>query len=333
MNIGADGDLGKGGKGGDGTSNGKIVKARTLFLFIGTANLGSTEVDGGTIEKVEDGQDGANYQHQKNPREPNPFANHFRIINSYKTFVRANLANHIQESEIKKFLLDLDEDERIQLTYKPLGFADELLGIEQQYFQLRHRLSFDPFVRALRMRIDEYAIRQQKDLSKQDKQLLGYLQAATLSKLCSMQNMANRVSAVDLLEYLELIQDHVDDINKIKKIDVINGHRKIFKDAINVKVSSAKEMIETQIVPNIEQTLAEIKGQVTNLIHEITAKREALEEEQKLREAMIKQKILFWLKVIGGLVLSLSIAGVILGLITQACGSFTSIYGNNSTIS
>lgn len=309
------------------------MKAETLFLFVGTVNIGSTEVDGGTIEKVEDGKDGDNDQNQKTPRKPNPFDNHFQIINSYKKFVRANLPNHIQESEIKKFLLDLDEDERIQLKYKPLGFVDELLGMEEQYFQLRHRLSFDPFVRALRMRIDQYVMKQQKYLSKQDKQLLGYLQAATLSKLCSMQNMSNRVSAVDLLKYLELIQDHVDDINKIKKIDVINEHRKMFKNAINAKVSSAKEMIETQILPNIEQTLAEINGQITSLIHEITTKREALEEEQKLKEALIKQKILFWLKVVGGLVLSISIAGVILGLITQACGSFTSIYGRNSTIS
>lgn len=283
-NIGAKGDPGKGGKGGEGTTNGKIIKARTLFLFIGSLNIGSTEEEGETIEKAEDGRNGVNNQYQKTPRVPNPFDNHFQIINEYKNYVRENLANHIQESELRKFLLDLNEDERIQMKYSPLGFVDELLGMEKQYFKLRHRLSFDPFVRSLRMRIDEYAIKHHKNLLKHDKQLLGYLQAATLSKLCSIQNMSKRISAVDLLEYLKLIHEHVDDLNKIKKIDVINGHRKKFKDAINMKVSSAREMIEKQIMPNIEQTLAEINGQITNLIHAIMDKREALEEEQRLQQ-------------------------------------------------
>lgn len=306
------------------------MKAKTLFLFVGSLNIGSTEEDGGVIEKAEDGNDGVNNQNLKAPRVPNLFDNHFQIINVYKNYVREKLANHIQESELRNFLLDLDENERVQSTYSPIGFVDELLGIENQYFKLRHRLSFDPFVRSLRSRIDEYAIEQSKNLSKQDKQILGYLRTAILSKLCSIQNMSKHVSAVDLLEYLKLIQENIDDLNQIKRIEIINDHRKKFNEAINAKVFSAKEMIEKQMLPNNEQTLAEINHQITKLIHEIIEKREALEKEERLKESMIRQKILFWLKVGGGLILSLSIAGVILGLITQMHASFTSIYGNNS---
>lgn len=330
--LGPNGDVGKGGKGGAGKTNGKTIKAKTLFLFIGTLNIGTTVEEGEKIDKAADGQDGVNSQNQKIPRNLKPFDNHYEIINDYKNYVRENLPRHIQETELRNFLSDLNGDERVKSKYNSTSFIDELLGIEKQYFKLRHRLHFDPFVRSLRERIDEYAIKHDEEMSKQDKKLLGYLRAATLSKLCSIQNMSKHVSTVDLVEYLKLIQTRVDDLDEIKKIDDINEHRKKFSALIDTKVNSAKKMIEKQIMPNIERTLAGINDQITKLIHEIMEKREALEAEQKLAESMFKQKILFWLKVAGVLILGLSIAGVILGLITQIHGSFTPIYGNNLII-
>lgn len=120
-------------------------------------NIEDKEEDGTKIENAVNGQVGVHIQNRKYPREPNSFNdyNHSQIINVYRNYVRANLANHIRESELKTFLTDLDIDKRVQSKYSLLSFMDELLGMEKQYFELHHRLSFDPIVRSLRMRIDE----------------------------------------------------------------------------------------------------------------------------------------------------------------------------------
>lgn len=301
-----------------------------MFLVVCTYNIESTEEDGDVIADAEDGQHGANNTDLPQPNEPSLFDDQSQIINDYKNYVREHLANHFLESKLRKFLSDLNENESVQSQYSSLGFVDELLGMENQYFKLREQLPFDPFVASLRHRIDEYAMKQAQHLSKEDKQLLGCLRAATLSKLCSVQSTSKHVSTVDLAQYLELIHSHIAGLEHIKKIDAINKHRKRFADSIKNKVDSAKVFIEQQLIPNIDETMAKINDQITTLIRELKEKRKTLEAEQRLKEAMHKQRILFWLKVVGVSILALSISGVILGLITQIPnGSSAPIYGNN----
>lgn len=144
------------------------------------------------------------------------------------------MVDHIQETELKTFLSDLDDHKSIQSKYNSIGFLDELLGVEKHYFELRHKLCFDPFLKSLQMRMDKYAITT-RDLSKSDKQILDFLYAATLSKLCSIQNISKHVSTVDLLKYLKLIHEHIEDLQKFKNIHVINEYRKNFNNSIDKK--------------------------------------------------------------------------------------------------
>lgn len=258
-----------------------------MFLFIGTLNIEDKEEKGAKIENAADGLPGAYIHNRESPRKPNPFSdfNLSQSINNYKKYVRENLFNHFQQSDLQKFLTDLETDKRIQCKYSSLSFVDELFGLKKQYFDLHHKISFDLSVRSLCGRIDEYSQKPTRDIL-----LLKYLKAAALSKLGSIRKMSKHISTFDLLEIFCVAQEHIYDLNESKRNAIINEHMKKYAGSINRKNVSAKAGIEKETII-IEKALVEVTNQ---LIPELV-------DEQKLNELLIRQRILFWLKMIGRL--------------------------------
>lgn len=319
---------GKAGKGGKGAASGKTVKAKCLFLFIGALNIGQTEDVGEVVEKAADGEDDFNHLNLKFPIPAHPFINS-HTINGFKEFVREHLAgNHFRESDLREFSHDLDDDQQIQLKYNPIGLVNELTGIENQYFQLRHKLDFIPFVKSLLGRIVTCA--DQGNLSKADKKVLKYLHTATLGKLCSIQNQSKHISTVDLLKYLGQMKRHIKDLNIMEKSDAIKENRKKFKNSIDSKIDCAKDLIANRIMPELKEIFTEMNGQILKLIDEAIKKQhQKTIDEQKLKELLTKQKILYWLTVVGLGVLCFSAAGVIVGVLSQKFGAFAPAVGKN----
>lgn len=324
--IGAGGYDGLGGKGGKGAANGKSVKTKGLFLFVGTLNLEQFEEDGEKIENGENGSDGTNCQQIVFPEYPDPFKDQAKILNSFKNLAREHLAsNPIYGTKLREFLNDLDENDQVQSNYDSMDLLDELHGMESQYFKLRHKLSFVPFVKSLLTRIIKLA--NTPCLSIQNKKILNYLHTATLSKLCSIQYQAKHVSPVDLAKYLKLLQKNIDNLSMIESAKTIKQHRKKFKNILDSKIGVANKLIEKQIKPDIEKIFIEIEHQISKLIEDVMEKRHAEIDEQKLRESLGTQKILYWLKIVGLLVLCIGSIGLIIGLITEAHSSFTPVIG------
>lgn len=324
--IGVGGNNGLGGKGGKGAANGKSVKTKCLFLLIGALNLEQSEEDGGRIENGENGFNGFNRNNLKFPEFPDPFKDQAKILNSFKNHAREHLAsNPIYGTKLREFLNDLDENDQVQSKYCPMDLLDELLGMELQYFKLRHKLPFAPFVKSLLTRVIKRS--NTPGLSKQNKKILNYLHTATLSKLCSIQYQAKHVSPVDLAKYLKLLQKNIDNLSIIESAKSINEHRKKFKNILDSKIGVANELIEKQIKPDIEKIFIEIEHQISKLIEEVMDKRQSEIDEQKLRESLDMQKILYWLKIVGLLVLCIASVGLIIGLITEAYASFAPVVG------
>lgn len=290
------GQSGKGGMGGKGASNGKIAKTRSLFLFIGTLNIEDKQVKGARIENAENGKDGISIENRNYPPQPSSFNDQLKIVKDYETFVCENLADHIQESKLRKFLLDLNENEKVQ-KFSPSGFADELIEMEKRYSKLHHTS-----VISLRQRIEEYA---KKMTPTQNRNYLRYLRAATLSHSPNIQKISKDVRTFDLLEIFCFAQEHIYDLSECKQIDAINEHRRRIAVSIDRKVVFAKEMFEKQIKPNMTKTLAEINDNIQTEIN----KPPKLVDGRTLNRLLIEQRILFWLEDIGLLILSLSVAG------------------------
>lgn len=327
--IGVGGDNGLGGKGGKGAANGKSVKTKCLFLLFGALNLEQSEEDGGRIGNGENGFNGFNRNNSKFPENPDPFKDQAKILNSFKNHAREHLAsNPIYGTKLREFLNDLDGNDQVRLKYGPMDLLDELHGMELQYFKLRHELSFAPFVKSLLTRIIKLSntpLKWYTIVLKQNNKILNYLHTATLSKLCSIQYQAKHVSPVDLAKYLKLLQKNIDNLSIIESAKSINEHRKKFKNILDSKIGVANKLIEMQIKPDIEKIFFEIEHQISKLIEEVMDKRQV--DEQKLRESLGMQKILYWLKIVGLLVLCIASVGLIIGLITEAYASFAPVIG------
>lgn len=280
-----------GGKGGKGANNGKMVKTKTLFLFIGTLNIEDKQESGKKIENAANGRNGVSKQNLHHPREPNTFDNQLQIINRYKNYVHENMVNHLQESKLKAFISGLDENSRVQSKYSSLGFLNELLEMESQYSKLQNKLSFKPFVTSLRMRMDAYVSKHRNNVSIEDKQLLYHLQAATLSKLYSIQTMSKYISSIDPTETLCLAQEHIYDQNGSNTIDIIMEHRKKLAMSNNRKAFCIEQIIEKQIIPTIARALLEVNEQI-----QMQKPTDDTFDERILNELLIEQRILFWLK-------------------------------------
>lgn len=230
------------------------------------------------------------------------------------------MANNIQESELMEFLFKLEEIERYQSLYDPSGFANDLLHIEEQHFELQNKVSFEPFVQSLRKRIVEYADSNEEFLSTNDKKLLHFLHTATLSKLCAIQNNSKHNSTVDLLQYLRAIECEIVRLDKAEKAVNINEYREKIQHSLNSKIDSANDLINNQIMPEIERMFNEIGKEIVKLIDEVMEKGQAVIEPQ-LRNALFKQKMMFWLKIIGGS-LAILLAAAIAGFSIHAFGLF-----------
>lgn len=321
---GAEGEKGKGGKGGKSTKNGKIRRAKCLSLLVVTVNVEETVEDGEIIDGAADGDDGLNENFLEFPNEPDQFVMQPHTINRYKEYVRDQIAHHPRETKLREFLDDLNNNQQIQSVYNVSGFVDELLGMEKQYFMIRNKLDFTPFVKSLRERIVEYTDHHANNLSKSDKKMLSFLQTATLSKLCSIHNHAKKVSTVDVLKYLQLMREQIQNLKQIEKDDRINQHWKQFKTSLDHQIASARDLVEKQTMPEMKRIFGEIKNEISKSIGEIlNEKRHIAITKQRLEESSIKQKILCWLKISGSVVLFLCTAGAVIVLATQICDALS----------
>ncbi|XP_031631115.1 uncharacterized protein LOC116345674 [Contarinia nasturtii] len=316
-NQGDAGIDGSGGRGGKGTKSGKMIKAKCLFLIVGAVNIEHTKEDGEEVQRASDGRKGSDCIIQMQPEEPDSFVNKSHTINSYKEYVRENLANNIQESALRELLNDLDKNEKIQMEYDCLGFVNELLGIEKQYFKLRNRLSFVPFVKSLLARINKYS--GSKYIMLTEKKLLNFLCTATLGKLCSIQNDTKH-TVFDLPKYLELMRSKIKDLKKLERDASIRKYQKQFNRSLHSKMELAKGLIEYQVMPEINKIFNDTNEEISKLVGEVMGIKEA-DIKKQLMQSLAKKKLLFWLKVFGSLAVFLSVASIFVGLFTQIFGA------------
>lgn len=159
------------------------------------------------------------------------------------------LANNIRESGLKKFLEELDEDEVVQSFYDTMGFVNELYGLEEQYFQLRDKISFVPFVKTLLQRINDYV---KLEVPAKDQDVLTYLYTAILSKMCSIRKNLNYVSVIDPFKSVDASGEHIAELSNVANQEKIVGYYDKYKSAMYMKIELAIEFIINTLIPEID---------------------------------------------------------------------------------
>lgn len=230
---------------------------------------------------------------------PNPskFKNAPFAINSYKTYVRENLANNIRETEMQEFIKNMEKNKQVQSLYNTMGYFNELHGLENQCLQLRSRLSFVPFHESLLNRIVEYS--KIHNESSDHTKVLRFIYATTLGKISNLRNFRNHILIIDLMEYLELAQKNIMKMEEIEGEVSIDGSRQQYENALMDKIVSAVDIIKNQVIPALLQYFSGISEGILKLITEIIKRPDgAKKEQEELQNEIRKLKVASALKTI-----------------------------------
>ncbi|OXU22710.1 hypothetical protein TSAR_009058 [Trichomalopsis sarcophagae] len=227
------------------------------------------------------------------------------VINNYKRYVRENLAYSLKESSLRKFLDELD----INDFYNTLDFVNELRSLEEQYYNLKDKISFIPFYESMLNRIERYAYKLQSsgELNGDNKEVLRYLYLAVLSKIrCVKDDVYNDYSR-NLASYLN---DSINQINQIRKDDSYDN----YQDQIQSKIEEAEDIIANKLIKGIDPIISKIEKNIQSLISETTAKiDQAIEDKKKHEAAKERLNHLYWFRWASGIIKIASAALAFLG--------------------
>lgn len=243
--------------------------------------------------------------------QPDEFLSPSSTINLYKSFVRESLVNSARKTELQKFLIDLEQNVEIQSIYDTFGLMNDLESLENQYFQLRNKIDFEPHIEALINRISSHMNTTEED---SDQKVLKYLYTTTLTKLFEVKNRANHASIINLLDYMDVVQDHIMNLREINTKVIIDEYQNAYQNSLAIKIDRAAKYIEKQIIPEIKNIFLELDEYIIKLVEQTVMKKlrtgqaikEAYDEKKKLKAAIQMRKVFIRVK----------LAGVVLGIIS-----------------
>lgn len=214
------------------------------------------------------GIDGRNCPTRSPPTEleVSPYSD---TVNEYKTYVREQLANNIFESQMRRYLIVMESNEAIQSVYKVYDFVNEIISLENHYFQLHDQIEFRPFYVSVLNRLSAY----EKTLSESDanRKVLSYLYAAALSQINS--NIANQKTILNLRDYSNEAQTHITDLHVTGREIQIHNEQTQYRDSLNAKMESAKQLMNQNILPEIDHNLNSVDSKFVALIDETVEKK------------------------------------------------------------
>lgn len=261
------GERGMDGKGGEGGLHKPLRKF--VVTYTNQHKDSHTEYGGPAIEqseyliiKTKNGYDGKNMQN-KVPAKRVDFVSPAYSINRYKKYLRVEIPNSLWESNIRDFLKSIETN--TQSFYDTFSLIDDFITIENQYYQLQHKLTFAPFYHSLLYRTHEYA--KLNTETKANKFLLMFLYTAILAKLYAIEGHDNRVSAVNYLTRLEFFKENLEKLTNFSpNIDEFQIRQKTFLDH---KSNLATEFVKIDIKPKIFKANAEAKLKIEMLENQI----------------------------------------------------------------
>lgn len=263
--VGGDGIAGNGGACGDESRNGlalDIVFRDEYNISTGKISVAgepATLKNNASKSVGMDGVDGYNGIGVENPGAVD-LINPSHVINNYKNFVRRSVSIDGQNLDTN-FVEDIEEYEHIQSLYDTLGFVDEMLGIEMQYFELKNKASLTPYYGSLLKRTAKLSQNFKEPIA--NKGVLAWLYTTITTRLSNVAKKPTLI--VDLPEYLNEIEGH---ILKFRHNEIeVNVNDQQY--SLNSEIQSVNAYIKNQILPELENIFAEIGSHVSTLIDEL----------------------------------------------------------------
>lgn len=197
----------------------------------------------------------------------------------YKYNVREQLTASIDVSVSSGFLQYLIQDKRINSIYTTIDLFEEFKSMETHFFKLHNKHSFLPYYESLCDRIIEYS-KTFADKT-EERQVLGYLYTAVMSRLFALKSHVNRISVVNLVEFMKVAEFRMKNLQNSRRKTYIQQYCDDFKSAINNKIHTAFDLIESTIVPHINELHNRLRVQIQELIKEAFKRKDENQKELK----------------------------------------------------
>ncbi|GFY49028.1 uncharacterized protein TNIN_391941 [Trichonephila inaurata madagascariensis] len=334
VNEGKTGTNGKGGKGGSGGRNGDDVVVEYTCAYFNRDWYIKERMNNNYGQSGQNGMDGANEQGVKNPEKAISINEPAKIINQYKSYLRENLKNRFKKHSLSAFLDHLDNNRNVKNIYDTLGLVDELQHIEKQFHSMNQDVDFVPFYKSLLNRISEYAEHPKEDESSvQHKKTLGYLYAATLSRIFNLKDHSESNLIVDIKGFLEIVKRDVVTLKDLQKernkAEIIKKHSENYKSKVDSKIEEAGSFIKHQIQPEISNISTDIDKDIDLLVAETVElqkkakeeKDELIKKKEELEKALAIRGLFSFFKVMGQVISFLGPVGAAVGSVIDTTTS------------
>ncbi|XP_065208849.1 uncharacterized protein LOC135837485 [Planococcus citri] len=282
---GADGKGGKGGHGGEFGRNLHIFSPCSRFFY---SHRYKVVLSGKEAPAGKSGANGRNSAQIKFPKQTESIPKS-DAINHYKTYIRENLNDSVQESYLRKFLDHLENNKHIHNNfYKTRGYLDDFKNLEGQYYRLIDSGSTNvlPFYQSLLNRVETYTSNNINQPNFKDHKALHYLSMAILSRICNIEYDLDNYQVVDINGYFPLVEKHIEEYKKQLNEIQINTMKKQYENVINTQISKASNLIEQSITPEINKIRQQIDDQIPSLILDVQEQ----EKQAKTNKKVLIQK-------------------------------------------
>ncbi|XP_069673901.1 uncharacterized protein [Periplaneta americana] len=292
---GDEGDYGECGKGGRGGWSGKGLRVwvnytwadpydpvgRTFLVLNMTETLSST----GRASSGKDGVLNSTGNVGTLPPTNVPFQTKSKIINEFKRFLFSMIHDKVTRNYVSQFMKEIGSNQAIQRSYNALGFADELEIIETVFNKTSDSSDAIPFYESLLERLKDFSEQTELAQTYEERKVLSHLYIGVLSKMYALKSGSEHSFVVNISGFLNATLDHVRDFQLTSREEFVNRLREHHKQKIDATVDEARDYINSEIVPEIEDLNNESDKNIEKIIEEVlTLQKQAVKERERMTE-------------------------------------------------
>lgn len=343
--IGSDGDGGKAGK--FGTQPQKINVVYHHHHHTGGRGGGSSDGDWKEESREDDEvclalqkpEDGANADEIDDPVDLIPYEL-YQSLNEFKEYVRSNQHNKLKRDDLIQFIKTIHDSPAVLANSSVKGFADELLKLEGQFFQLQHVIDLETYYFSVSNRIDQFVGKLNKSATPLEQlKIFNYLYAAAWSKFLS-SNSSESLMVIDINNYLGVTAKNIQKYEKSLRQQTLDETRSNYRQEIQMKITEARSFIDNDIRPKIAELSASIDDSLDGIVNETVEKVKAIEQDieayrrqqAKLTNQLVWRGLFSTLDVVSGLGSLLGSFGLAAGGVAKSVSQIGSSFLENDGI-
>ncbi|XP_034935139.1 uncharacterized protein [Chelonus insularis] len=196
--------------------------------------------------------------------------NPYFVISIYKEYIRENLYKNLEETKLRRFIKDLENDHYIGVEYNTLVFVRELEGLENQYLKLGIKIDFTPFYDSLLVRIEKFAISEKLI---ENKKVLNFIYTVVLTKMFALKERKKGKTVVNLRMYLNAMEESINEVNKNTHLQTVQKYQTEYNNILAKKIQKAKDFSKNIIEPEIQKLWEQTDDKIQAIINKINKKK------------------------------------------------------------